>query len=281
MVPVEHRKGLYVYYGTLVALHGVLDRHPWTRHITCDDHGSELFDLAMNRSDAYGWHSTGGWTYPYKGWGEARIVVQDPGRWADCLAGGDWTQDGQVREVAWMAADIPLDVREPRLPILHIARILSDAVNRLGRVRFTGLHATLPVGELVGDASDDLAAMRRWFALADPSRSVSVSVTVADGPTLPEKAATVRDAARERLGDAADIEIATGETDLSGLADVRGEHGYDKSRERGVTRFVCRTREWSPDVAVWLVEVVGDALRAVGHTERAIVTASLASTPAD
>jgi hypothetical protein len=46
-----------------------------------------------------------------------------------------------------------------------------------------------------------------------------------------------------------------------------------------VLRLACRTREWSPDVAVWLVEVVGDALRAIGHAERAIVTASLASPP--
>lgn len=269
-----------MYHETLVALHGVLDRHPWTEHVTCDDHGSELFDLAMNRSDAYGWYSTGGWTYPYRGWGEARIVVQDPGRWADCGAGGDWTQDGRVRELAWMSADIPLGVREPRLPVLHIARILSDAVHRLGRVRFTGLHAVLPVAELAGDASDALAAMRRWFALADPSRSVPVSVTVADGPALPEKAAAVRDAMRGRLGDVADVEVAIGEVDLSGLADVHGEHGehgYNKSRERGVLRLACRTRERSPEVAVWLVETVGDALRAVGHAERAIVTASSSS----
>lgn len=241
-----------MYYETLVALHGVLDRHPWTEHVTCDDHGSELFGLAMNRSDAYGWYSTGGWTYPYRGWGEARIVVQDPGRWADCGAGGDWTQDGRVRELAWMSADIPLGVREPRLPVL-------------------------PVAELAGDASDALAAMRRWFALADPSRSVPVSVTVADGPALPEKAAAVRDAMRGRLGDVADVEVATGEVDLSGLADVHGERGYNKSRERGVLRLACRTREWSPEVAVWLVETVGDALRAVGHAERAIVTASSSS----
>lgn len=57
-------------------------------------------------------------------------------------------------------------------------------MNRIGRVRFTGLHAVLPLQELVRDASDDLEAMRHWFALADPSESVAVSVTVAAGPAV-------------------------------------------------------------------------------------------------
>ncbi|MFG2092263.1 hypothetical protein [Streptomyces sp. NPDC048612] len=268
-----------MYYETLVALHGVLDRYPWAEHITCDDTGSELFGLAMRRSEAYGWYSTGGWTYPFKGWGEAR-VVQDPGRWADCLAGGDWTQDGRVRQLAWMSADIPVDVREPRFPVLHVARILSDAVNRIGLVRFTGLHAVLPLQELVGDASDDLEEMRDWFALADPSTSVPVSVTVAAGPAVSGKAAAVCGAVGERLGGLAEVEVAAGELDLSGMADARGEHGYNKGRERGVMRFACRAREWSPDVAVWLVEVVSDALRATGCAEQVVVTVSLASPPA-
>lgn len=265
-----------MYYETLVALHGVLDRYPWASHLTCEDTGSELYDLAMRRSEAYGWYSTGGWTYKYQGWGEPRIV-QDPGRWADCLAGGDWTQDGQVRELAWMSADIPDDVREPRLPVLHVARILSDAVNRLGRVRFTGLHAVLPLHELVGDASDDLEAMRKWFALADPSASVPVSVTAATGPAGWGKETAVRDAVRERLGDLAEVDVAAGRFDLSGMADVDGAHGYNKGRERGVMRFACRAPEWSPEVAVWLVEVVGDALRALACAEQVVVTASLAS----
>lgn len=267
-----------MYYETLVALHGVLDRYPWAAHLACDDTGSPLYDLAMRRSEGYGWYSTGGWTYKYEGWGEARIV-QDPGRWADCLAGGDWTQDGEVRELAWMSADIPVDVREPRLPVLHIARILSDAVHRIGRVRFTGLHAVLPLHELVGDASDDLEAMRNWFALADPSASVPVTVTVGAGPTAWGKETAVCSAARERLGDIAEIDVAAGRLDVSGMADLHGEHGYNKSRERGVLRFTCRTREWSPDVAVWLVEVMGDALRATGCAEQVVVTASLAATP--
>lgn len=265
-----------MYYETLVAVHGVLDRYPWASHLTCEDTGSELYDLAMRRSEAYGWYSTGGWTYRYRGWGEAR-VVQDPGRWADCLAGGDWTQDGQVRELAWMSADIPRDVREPRLPVLHVTRILSDALHRLGHVRFTGLHAVLPLHELVGDAGDDLAEMRKWFALADPSASVAVSVTAATGTAGWGKEAAVRDAVAARLGDLADVEVATGRLDLSGMADLDGEHGYRKGRERGVLRFTCRVREWSPDVAVWLVEVVGDALRAVGCAEQVVVTASRTS----
>lgn len=265
-----------MYYETLVALHGVLDRYPWASHVTCDAHGSELYGLAMRRAEAYGWYSTGGWTYEYRGWGEARIV-QDPGRWADALAGGDWTQDGKVRELAWMSAEIPADVREPRLPLLPVARILSDAVNRIGDVRFTGLHAVLPLRELVGDASDAFRAMREWFALADPSASVPVSVTVGAGPAMRGREAAVCDGVRERLGDIAQAEVAVGPVDLAGLADVAGEHGYDKGRERGVLRFACRVPEWSVDAAVWLVEAVGDASRAAGCAEQVVVTASQAS----
>ncbi|KUJ64827.1 hypothetical protein ACZ90_55340 [Streptomyces albus subsp. albus] len=270
--------GFGVYYETLVALHGVLDRHPWAAHLSCGDQGSELYDLAMRRSEAYGWYSTGGWTYEYQGWGEAR-VVQDPGRWADCMAGGDWTSDGEVRELAWMTADIPVDVREPRLPILHVARILSDAVHRIGRVRFTGLHAVLPLRELAGDASDDLEAMRGWFALADPSGSVPVSVTAAASPATAGKAAAVCAAIEERLGGLGRAEVAGGRLDVSGMADLNGDHGYHKSRERGVLRFACRVPEWSLDAAVWLVEVVGDALRATGCAEQVVVSASLAARP--
>ncbi|MGX2996486.1 hypothetical protein JNUCC64_19800 [Streptomyces sp. JNUCC 64] len=265
-----------MYYETLVALHGVLDRHPWASHLTSDDHGGELYGLAMRRAEAYGWYSTGGWTYAHREWGEARIV-QDPGRWADALAGGDWTPDGRVRELAWMSAEIPDDVREPRLPLLHLARVLSDAVHRIGHVRFTGLHAVLPLGELAGDASDDFRAMREWFALTDPSVSVPVSVTLAAGPGLPGKEAAVRDAVGERLGDLGGAGAVGGPVDLSGLADVDGGHGYDKRRERGVLRFVCRVPEWSVDAAVWLAEVVGDGARAAGLAERTVVTASLAS----
>lgn len=267
-----------MYYETLVALHGVLDRHPWAEHLTCDDTGSEIFGLALQRAEAYGWYSTGGWTYAYSGWGEAR-VVQDPGRWADCLAGGDWTQDGKVRELAWMSADIPVDVRMARLPVLHVARVLSDALHRVGRVRFTGLHAVLPLQELVGDASDDLDAMREWFTLADPSSSVPVSVTVAAGPAASGKASAVRTAMLERLGGLAGVEVAAGKVDLSGMADLHGEHGYRKGRTRGVLGFVCHPREWSLEAAVWLVEVAGDALRAVGCAEQVVVTVSPASAP--
>ncbi|GAA2391210.1 hypothetical protein GCM10010420_14080 [Streptomyces glaucosporus] len=59
-----------MHYETLVALRGVLDRYPRTGHITCDDHGSESSGLAMDRPDAHGWYSTGGWTCPYQ-----RVVV--------------------------------------------------------------------------------------------------------------------------------------------------------------------------------------------------------------
>ncbi|MEV6163062.1 hypothetical protein AB0L71_14245 [Streptomyces sp. NPDC052052] len=176
-----------------------------------------------------------------------------------------------------MSVEIPVDVREPRLPLLHVARILSDAVNRVGRVRFTGLHAVLPLQELVGDASDDFQAMCRWFALTDPSTSVPVNVTVAAGPTMRGKEAAVCGAIGERLGDVAEAEVAAGPLDLSGMADVNGEHGYHKGRERGVLRFVCRVPEWSVDAAVWLVEVVGDALRAAECAEQVVVTASPAS----
>lgn len=92
-----------------------------------------------------------------------------------------------------------------------------------------------------------------------------------------EKETAVCGAVRERLGDIAEVEVAAGRLDLSGMADVDGEHGYNKGRERGVLRFTCRVPEWSVDAAVWLVEVVGDALRAAECAEQVVVTASLAS----
>ncbi|MBH1936145.1 hypothetical protein I5Q34_18025 [Streptomyces sp. AV19] len=144
-----------------------------------------------------------------------------------------------------------------------------------GRVRFTGLHASLPLGELVGDTPGQLAAMREWFDLADPVASFAVGVTAVGGPVMSGRLQDARDAVAERLDGIAGHEATYEEAGMPGLAGARGERGFNRARERGVLRFACCTREWSPDVAVRLAEEAGGALRGAGCAEQVVVSASL------
>ncbi|MEU3027630.1 hypothetical protein ACPCBC_19925 [Streptomyces incarnatus] len=89
-------------------------------------------------------------------------------------AGGERTQDGRVRQLAWLQSSLPRPAHTPggkwrarRLPILPVIMVLSDALHRIGTVRLTGIHALVPLHR-AGDARVELAETADWFALADP-----------------------------------------------------------------------------------------------------------------
>ncbi|UNZ15868.1 hypothetical protein [Streptomyces sp. 891-h] len=254
-----------------VGVHGILAPNPWLEGSGRHDFRESVLDLALIRAEAYGWHAPYGWRTP-----TGKKLFHVPDRWLDCDKGGDWAGGTQIRELAWMQADIPEDARHPRLPVLPLTRMLIDALHRVGSLTFTALQAYLPLQSAAGDASGDLDDMRDWFALAAPTAAVDVHVTVAAAPSVvwdsPEESARVRHAVQERLGTAAEVG-APSQGDTSRFA------GRAKTRSplegaRTVVHFLCRTREWTPDAAVWLVEVTGDALRSTGHTTPVVVTAS-------
>lgn len=91
----------------------------------------------------------------------------------------------------------------------------------------------------------------------------------------------VRDAVRDMAQDAvtdvhvsASVSVAAGS--LPGL-ELDLDQALHTHGMREVARFGCRTREWSPDIAVWLVEMVADALRTAGLSTHLVITASLAT----
>ncbi|NSC21821.1 hypothetical protein FM076_11670 [Streptomyces albus subsp. chlorinus] len=259
-----------------VEIHGSFKPYPWLERAGEEEFRDSVLDLAMQRADAYGWHAPYGWRSS-----SGRKFFQVPDRWADCDRGGDWSGRTGIRALAWLRADIPDDVLLPRLPVLPMARVLTDALERAGEPTVTALRTYLPLQITAGDAEGDWEDMRDWFGLADPSLSVDVLVTVSAAPSSawgPQEASRVRRAVQDHFGTAA--EVAAAPQDVTAYLAATGEGQPLIEGARPAVRLLCRVREWSPDVAVWLVEVTGDALKAAGHTIPVIVTASRAQLPA-
>ncbi|MET9292468.1 hypothetical protein [Streptomyces sp. NPDC003077] len=255
----------------IMGVHGVLVLHPWIARASAEfDLDPDVFGLAVQRAEAYGWSSTH--------LGPAGEL--DGRRWSHHDAGGDWTQDGRVREVAWLQVGAARGLRGQRLPVLPVATVLGDVLRRVGRFRLTGLHTVAPP-HLAPDAAAVLAGAADWFALADPDGAAGLTVTVsgreADGA---DRAPLVRKHTQES---------AYGRLALTGIlpADVLSSGPLPTGLARPLTgavqtegmrplmAFGCRAREWSPDVAAWTTEVVLDALRATGTTESVLVTVSV------
>ncbi|MFE9389411.1 hypothetical protein [Streptomyces sp. NPDC006784] len=268
---------IFMHSGMTVGVHGTLDLHPWLEDGHQEMFREKVLDLALVRADAYGWYAPYGWRTA-----SGKKLFHVPDRWLDCDKGGDWSGGDEIRELAWARADIPdEDARYPRLPVLAMTRTLVDALTRVGAVTFTALHSYLPLQITSGDASDDLDDMREWFSLASPSTSIAINVTVTAAPPVTwdssAETARVHRAVQERLGGAATVEILppADSSPLPGRARIRALI----EGARRAAGFVFHVREWTPDVAVWLTEVTGDALRATGHSAPFEVTASLASVP--
>ncbi|MEU8624762.1 hypothetical protein [Streptomyces sp. NPDC048669] len=244
----------------IVGLHGVLDRHPWIDRVSAEfDLEEDVFGLAVKRAAAYAWSSTA-------------LTDKPAGNlWDHNDAGGDWTQDGQIRQLAWLHSSLPRPVNAPgkrqrarRLPVLPVVTVLSDALRRVGTVRLTGAHALVPLHR-AGDARVELAEVADWFALADPSGADSLTVTVSALPSanLGARAAEIRDAALDRTYRHMAVELLRPAGAMTAglalpLAGVVQAEGL-----RRALAFRCDVREWSTDVAAWTTEVFADSIRAV------------------
>lgn len=245
----------------IVGLHGVLDLHPWIDRVSDEfDLDEDVFSLAVKRASAYAWSST------------ALTDKPADNLWDHNDADGDWTQDGQVRQLAWLQSSLPRPGRTPgqkqrarRLPVLPVITVLSDALRRVGTVRLTGTHALVPLHR-AGDARSELAEVAAWFALADPSGAASLTVTVDALPSanLATRAVEIREAALERTYQHMTVEPlkpAAG-TMTPGLARPLAGEVQAEGLRRALA-FRCDVREWSTDVAAWATEVFADSIRAV------------------
>lgn len=268
----------------VVGLHGTLQLPPWFDRVVereDDAEGSvadELLFLAVDRAGSYGWRTVSGLLHE-----DGEVTAEhEPTAWAHEEVGGDWTQDGAVRQLAWLGAGVRTDPPRPGVPVRPIVLVLSETLARVGTVTFTGLHALLPLHATERDTAFHQVELAPWFGLADPDVRHEVVVTVScrpgEGGVDPGDAATLSAAVREKTSGAVDVLAPTAEGVLAGL-DLDLSRTVHTEGMREVIRFGCVTREWSPDMAVWLVESTAEALRETGRPAPVVVTASLASGP--
>ncbi|MCL7380232.1 hypothetical protein [Streptomyces sp. 35G-GA-8] len=252
----------------IVGVHGVLDLEPWIRRAHEDDSLEEdMYSLVVKRTVAYGLSSF------HAGGPEGE-------RWGHNDAGGDWTQDGKVHQLAWLQVAVSEDLRGQRIPVQPAVTVLRDVLTRLGRFRPTGLHTLAPL-QLAPDARADLVDAAAWFALADPDPATSVDLTVSvwapETADLPDRASDLLTEAQERTYDAMTIRPAPPTKATTTAQDgldlpLAGEVQAEGMRPGPA--FHCRVHEWSLDVAAWTTEIFVDALRSTGTRAPALITVS-------
>ncbi|MER5614804.1 hypothetical protein [Streptomyces sp. NPDC002215] len=269
----------------LMGVHGVLTRHPWLTppesasasgppEDTSDSDSDvaedaseaenvDVFGLAVNRAEAYGWSST------LLGAG----MELGGSRWGHNDAGEDWTQDGRVREIGWLQVDVSSCLNRQRLPVLPVATVLGDVLRQVGDVRVTGVHTVAPV-HLAPDPAAALLYAAHWYELADPGAARDITVTVSGRDAgLPGRGGRVRDEALACSYGRMTVEPENTAVNLPGLS--RSPTG--KVQTEGMRRalaFRCRVPVWSLDAAAWTTEVFVEALRATGTAEPVLITVS-------
>lgn len=127
-------------------VYGVPREHAWIGQVSADhDLDADLFGPAVKRAAAYGWSST-------RFSAGAELGGQ---RWGHADAGGDWSQDGRVRQLAWLTVYPATDLREQHLPVLPLPRVMVESLGRVGELDFTGLTVRVPM-RLAPDTRFDL-----------------------------------------------------------------------------------------------------------------------------
>lgn len=267
----------------IIGLHGILKRYPWfDRVVEQDPDGTveeDLLGFAIDRAGSYGWQTLSSWLNE----DGQDTAHHEPTAWAHEEVGGDWTQDGRVHQLAWLQAGVLTDPPRPGLPARPIVLVLSETLARVGAVTFTGLHALLPLQAAERNTAFHQIELAPWFDLADPDARYEVVLTVScrpgQGAVIEDDAVAVCEAVREMAQRAVEVATSVAESGLPGLDLDLGRVVHAEGM-REVMRLGCRTREWSPDIAVWLLEMVADGLRGAGRLAPVVVTASLASSPA-
>ncbi|WP_158795069.1 hypothetical protein [Streptomyces sp. NRRL S-337] len=247
-----------------------------------------LSSLVIERAGAYGWQTVTSWLTE-----NGQVTARhEPTVWAHEEVGGDWTPDGRVHQLAWLQAGVRTDPPPLGLPVRPITLVLAETLARMGTVTFTGLHALLPLPAARRNTAFHQTELAPWFALADPDARHEVVVTVSchpgKGAVTGEDAEAVSEAVRETAQGAVEVTLAGPHSAAPGMSpapvppglDLDLTHGVHTEGMREAFRFGCTTREWSPDLAVWLVELAADALRAAGRVTPVVVTASLVLPPA-
>ncbi|QKW52056.1 hypothetical protein [Streptomyces buecherae] len=237
----------------VVGVHGTLELRPEIRRAwESGELDEDLYNLTVQRAEAYGLTSTA--------LGAAR---PRGARWAHNEAGGDWTQDGTVREIGYLqvdAADAPPD--QP-LPIQPAFTVLADALRHVGSFTVAGVHVLAPPRPGAA-GSEDLT----WPAdePGGTSTETGAEVTV----TLAGRYGGLAGRA-QRISQAV-TELSSGRLHLTPAPPQSPNHAFPYpptgtihlAQATAGPGFRCRTPTWSLDVAVHIAETFLTALGPYG-----------------
>ncbi|MFC9969464.1 hypothetical protein ACFVH6_01020 [Spirillospora sp. NPDC127200] len=241
-----------------MGVHGVFTLNPWLQEAYGEGDYHDVFSLAVMRAAAYGFD-------------DCSSAGPAHSRWYHNDATEDWTQDGRVREVAWIQVAVPDDLEGQRLPVQPLATVLNEALGRAGRFEFTGLHTLVPM-HLAPDGQIALATVREWFSLARPDTSAQFTVSLSSRADvdLHDLGSFIVPAVSLFTDENMTLEPA-GAIDHSALEQELNSRTHTSGLRPGPV-FRCRTREWSMDVAVWATELFANALRAAEVTAPVYIT---------
>ncbi|MHA6801431.1 hypothetical protein [Bounagaea algeriensis] len=191
-------------------------------------------------------------------------------RWGSEEAGGDWTQDGRVRELAWMQAR-PLNLAYQGWPVWPGLACLHDGLQRVGTVELAGVHAVLPL-QMETHHRGNFPDIYEWFELSEeaaPRREFAVSL-YAEGERAcdPQQ---LRQAVHRRAGVLLDVQLA--EQPAAEFGDpeqLEGRWMFD-GELHGV-HLRCRGPEWSLDMAAFTVDVLAYAAEQIGIEQLVMLT---------
>ncbi|SDQ16492.1 hypothetical protein [Actinopolyspora saharensis] len=247
----------------VLGVHGVLRWHQWV--VDSERRGGfpqpdeeAVFAVTNTRAEALGLVA-----YP--------TSPNPMARWSTEEAGGDWTQDGRVREIAWMQAR-PLNLAYQGWPVWPALGCIEDGLRRVGTVEPAGVHAALPL-QLDTHHRQQFTGTYEWFELAEQAaarREFTVSLyTGGDGGVVPQ--ALLR-AITERASVLLDVQLA--EQPVVGAVDPDQLEGrWMVDDELHGVHFRCRGPEWSLDMAAFVTDVVADAAKHAGVARPVLLTA--------
>lgn len=236
------------------AVDGRLTVHPWLlADLGESDTGSsildqDVFSLIVARSKARGLASFSGAEPPSVRWGHND-------------AGGDWIQDGTVRRLAWFQCAVP---EQPtpgrRLPIQPVLSVLDEVLALVGVVEPTALHLIVPLAG-APDGRPDLAALARWFDLADPETACQLTLILAAPVIGSTSLRSVPELIRTRSMDRISIE----QTEPLVVEPYGTPWLLDPVEHRQLA-WRATLPTWSIEAAGWLIELLLEALRELAVT---------------
>ena len=173
-------------------------------------------------------------------------------QWSHCDAGGDWTQDGEERLLAWLQADTG---KGRRLPLQSCFNVLETALTRVGEVSVRELQAIVPLASGSVPAGH-LAEQRDWLALgAAPGRVVA-------GVDIGSRAADEVFATFAELADGRASRVEPG-----------GERSFAvRTMPADALWLECQVRgEWSVELGAWVIGLIARACRGAGDDVLVVV----------